>query len=302
MKRKIILAGGSGFLGDILIKHFQSQFQIVVLTRQPNQMRANVHMINWDATTLNGWEKELEGCYAVINLTGKSVNCRYTETNKQEILNSRINSTQVLNQAILSCKEPPVHFINSSTATIYIDSREQKMTEYYGTTGDDFSMTVAKKWEQEFFNTPTPRTRKTVLRTGFVLGKHGGALPTLKTLASLGFGGKQGDGEQLISWIHELDFARAIDFILTEQITEVVNLVAPNPVTNQHFMKSLRQALQIPIGIPIPKCMLQVGACVIGTEPELVLKSRFVYPQVLLSRLFVFQYPTINNALISLMI
>lgn len=300
MKKKIVIAGGTGFLGEGLIHSLKSQFDITVLTRRPSQSINGVHYVHWDAATLTGWEKQLEDCEALINLTGKSVNCRYNKRNKEEITSSRINSTRILNEAILQCKTPLKHFINSSTATIYVDSRTKKNTEYNGEIGNDFSMMVTKKWEAVFFETPTPNTLKTAIRTGFVLGKNGGALPTLKKITQLGFGGKQGDGEQMVSWLHEEDFVRAITFILTEKLIGVINLVSPNPVSNAAFMQQLRTTLRVKFGLPTPTPLLKAGAFVIGTEPELILKSRNVHPQILLDHLFVFKYPLIKAALLSI--
>lgn len=295
-KNKLIIAAGTGFLGNVLIDHFKNEYeQIVILTRNKPKFQNNVRYINWDAKTLTGWEKELENADVIINLTGKSVDCRYTEKNKAEILNSRIESTKILNEAVLQCKNPPKHYLNSSTSTIYIHSEKKKMTEENGDIGNDFSMTVAKKWEEEFFKTKTPNTKKTALRTSIVLGKNGGAFIPLKRLTQFGFGGKQGNGNQFISWIHELDFARAIDFIIQKELEGKINIVSPQPIKNNEFMRKLRTAIKIPFGIPTPKPILKLGAKIIGTESELVLKSRNVIPEILMQNGFQFEYPNIEN-------
>lgn len=296
MKNKLIIAAGTGFLGNVLIDYLKNKYeQIVILTRSEPKFQDNVKYVNWNAKTLNGWEKELENADVLINLTGKSVDCRYTEKNKAEILNSRIESTKVLNEAVLQCKNPPKHWLNSSTSTIYIHSENKQMTEENGDIGNDFSMTVAKKWEEEFFNTKTPNTKKTALRTSIVLGKNGGAFIPLKKLTQFGFGGKQGNGNQFISWIHELDFARAIDFIIQKELEGKINIVSPKPIKNKEFMKELQKAIKIPFGLPTPKLILKLGAKIIGTESELVLKSRNVIPEVLLQNGFEYEYPEIEK-------
>lgn len=294
--KKLIIAAGTGFLGQVLVNYFKNEYtEIVVLTRGKSQLKDNINYVNWDAKTLTGWEKHLENATVLINLAGKSVDCRYTDENKKEILASRVDSTAVLNIAILSCKNPPKHWLNSSTATIYRHSEDKQMTEENGEIGNDFSMHVAKTWEQTFFEVPTKNTLKTALRTSIVLGKKGGAFIPLKRLAQFGLGGKQASGNQFISFVHELDFARAIEFIINENMTGVVNIVSPKPVQNKDFMKQLRKAIGMPIGLPTPLPFLKLGAKIIGTEPELVLKSRNVIPERLLQKGFRFEFDTLEK-------
>lgn len=293
---KIIIAAGTGFLGQVLINYFIEKYdEIVILTRGKSKIEGKIRFTNWDAKTFSGWENELENAAVLINLAGKSVDCRYTQANKREILLSRIESTKILNQAVLQCKNPPKHWLNSSTATIYRFSLNKKMDEVNGEIGNDFSMNVAQSWEKALFKTETPQTLKTALRTSIVLGKNGGAFIPLKRLAQFGFGGKQGKGNQQISWIHERDFARAVDFIIQKKITGVVNVVSPNPIANVDFMKILRKAVGQFVGIPTPFFLLKIGAFLIGTEPELVLKSRNVIPKKLLDNGFQFEYNTLEN-------
>ncbi|MCM0668762.1 TIGR01777 family oxidoreductase [Flavobacterium tyrosinilyticum] len=294
---KLIISAGTGFLGQILVDHFKNKFEeIVILTRGKSQTIDGIKYVNWNARTFSGWEKELENATVLINLAGKSVDCRYTKENKKEILLSRIESTKILNKAVLNCTNPPKHWLNSSTSTIYRFSLDKQMDEVDGEIGNDFSINVALSWEKAFFKTETPNTLKTALRTSIVLGKNGGAFIPLKTLAKVGFGGKQGKGNQFISWIHEEDFANAIDFILQKEITGVINIVSPEPIRNVDFMQELRKAVGFPFGIPINKFFLEIGSFFIRTETELVLKSRNVVPKRLLDNGFGFKFRDIDEA------
>ena len=294
--KKLIIAAGTGFLGQVLVNHFKNKFEeIVILTRGKSQTIDEIKYVNWNAKTFSGWEKELENATVLINLAGKSVDCRYTKENKKEILLSRIESTKVLNKAVLNCKNPPKHWLNSSTSTIYRFSLDKEMDEVNGEIGNDFSINVALSWEKAFFKTETPNTLKTALRTSIVLGKNGGAFIPLKTLAKIGFGGKQGKGNQFVSWIHENDFANAIDFIIQKEITGIINIVSPEPVRNTDFMKKLRKAVGFPFGIPMNKFLLEIGSFFIRTETELVLKSRNVIPKRLLENGFKFKFGNIDE-------
>lgn len=295
--KKLIIAAGTGFLGQVLVRHFKDKFdEIVILTRGKSQIIDEIKYVNWNARTLSGWENELENAAVLINLTGKSVDCRYTEKNKKEILLSRIESTKILNKAVLNCQNPPKHWLNSSTSTIYRFSLDKQMDEADGEIGNNFSINVALSWEKSFFKTETPNTLKTALRTSIVLGKNGGAFIPLKTLAKTGFGGKQGKGNQFVSWIHEEDFANAVDFIIQNEISGVVNVVSPKPIPNSDFMKNLRKALGFPFGIPLNVFLLKIGSFIIRTEPELVLKSRNVIPKRLLENGFIFKFGEIDDA------
>lgn len=295
--KKMVIAAGTGFLGTVLIDFFKESYQeIIVLTRGKSERKNNIQYVHWNAKSLTGWESVLENADVLINLAGKSVDCRYTPENKAAILSSRIDSTRVLNEAVLKCKNPPKHFINSSTATIYRHSEDKQMDEYSGKIGDDFSMNVAKSWEQTFYDVETDKALKTAVRTSIVLGKNGGAFIPLKRLTQLGLGGKVGNGKQFVSWIHELDFARAIAFIIDKKLTGNINVVSSKPERNIDFMRKLRQAVRIPFGIPISKTMLKIGAKIIQTESELVLKSRNVIPKRLTENGFTFEYHDLEKA------
>ncbi|MDQ1167601.1 TIGR01777 family oxidoreductase [Flavobacterium sp. SORGH_AS_0622] len=294
---KLIIAAGTGFLGQVLVNHFKNKFEeIVILTRGKSQITNGIKYVNWNAKTFSGWEKELENAAVLINLAGKSVDCRYTIENKKEILLSRIESTKILNKAVLNCQNPPKHWLNSSTSTIYRFSLDKQMDEVDGEIGNDFSINVALSWEKAFFKTETPKTVKTALRTSIVLGKEGGAFIPLKTLAKIGFGGKQGRGNQFISWIHEEDFANAVDFILQKKIDGIINIVSPKPIRNTDFMQKLRKAVGFPFGIPMSNFFLEIGSFLIRTETELVLKSRNVIPKRLLENGFQFKFGDIDEA------
>lgn len=294
---KLIIAAGTGFLGQVLVNHFKDKFdEIVILTRGKSKTIDRIKYVNWNAKTFTGWENELENATVLINLAGKSVDCRYTKENKKEILLSRIESTKILNKAVLNCKNPPKHWLNSSTSTIYRFSLDKQMDEIDGEIGNDYSINVALSWEKAFFKTETPNTIKTVLRTSIVLGKNGGAFIPIKTLAKFGFGGKQGKGNQFISWIHEEDFANAIEFIIQKEITGIINIVSTEPIRNADFMQKLRKAVRFPFGIPINSFLLEIGSFFIRTETELILKSRNVIPKKLLENGFKFKFGNIDQA------
>jgi uncharacterized protein (TIGR01777 family) len=291
--KTIIIAGGSGFLGQVLEFYFQDRGDLVkILTRQPKKEND----ILWNAKELGTWTKELENADVLINLTGKSVDCRYTPKNKKLIYDSRIDATNILGLALNLCENPPKIWINSSTATIYKHSLIKKMDEETGEIGNDFSMNIVKSWEKTFYEITNPKTRKIAIRTAIVLGKNGGAFIPLKKLTQFGLGGKQASGIQKVSWIHENDFARAVEFIIeNDDLSGSINLSVPEPTDNQSLMKSLRQALNVPIGINHPKWLLEFGAKLIGTETELVLKSRNVVPKRLLDKGFTFEFENIDT-------
>lgn len=336
-KNKIIIAAGTGFIGQALIEYF-SNYEIVVLTRNRNQV-TNKHnqqtsehilttaqqdtgnpigfndtnknqikqelyrirdtrFVSWNAKSLGEWSVEFENAKAVINLTGKSVNCRYNEKNKAEILASRIDSTKIIGEAINACKNPPKIWINAGSATIYPHSLEKQNTERVTEFADDFSVQVCKAWEKTFNEIETPKTRKLFLRITIVLGKKGGVFKTLKSLAKIGLGGNHGDGNQYISWIHEKDLCRSIEFLMhNKNLSGTFNCAAPNPMRNKDFMQIMRKQLKVPFGLPQPKWMLAIGTWFMRTEMELVLKSRNVVPEKLLEEGFKFEYNTVEDTM-----
>jgi uncharacterized protein len=298
---KLIIAGGSGFLGQVLALHFQSQFKdIVILSRTASVSKTNIRTVAWDGRSCGRWLNELNGCDVLINLTGKNVNCRYTKKNKAEILNSRLDSTRILGEAIRTAQNPPKMWIQAGSSTIYNHAHHPN-DEHSNNMGDDFSMTVCKEWERTFWEVNAPLTKKILMRVAIVLGEAGGAWPTLKWLAKVGLGGKQGNGNQMISWIHEHDFARVVDWLSTNgKANGVYNVCSPAVATNQQFMRIVRKAIGVPMGIPSPDWLLNIGAALIRTETELVLKSRYVSPKNLLTEGFQFQYAGLEKAISNL--
>ncbi|WP_379963651.1 TIGR01777 family oxidoreductase [Epilithonimonas sp. UC225_85] len=251
-----------------------------------------------DSKTIVTWKNELENADILINLAGKSVDCRYNEKNKKEIYNSRINSTKALQKAINEFQNPPKIWLNASSATIYVHSETHLNTEKNGIIGDDFSMNICKSWEKEFFNTENQNIRKIALRTSIVLGKNGGAFPKFKQISQLGLGGRQGRGNQMMSWIHIDDFCEAVNFIIeNENLKGAINITAPKPLSNKKMMKQLREKIKMPFGIPSPVWLLEIAAIFIKTETELMLKSRNVYPEILIENGFQFRYDDFEKSL-----
>lgn len=296
---KIIIAGGSGFLGENLEKYFTEKGnQVYILTRNPQRKNE----IYWDAHTIGEWKSSLEKADVLINLTGKSVDCRYNEKNKQEIYSSRIDSTRILQKAVDLCSDKPKVWLNASSATIYVHSEKHLNTEENGVVGDDFSMNICKSWEKEFFKVKNEKIRKVALRTSIVLGKNGGAFPKLKMITKLGLGGKQGRGNQMVSWIHIDDFCKAVEWIIQhETISGVINITAPAPVSNENMMKKLRKKLKVPFGLNAPVWQLEIASVFLNTETELLLKSRNVYPEKLIKNEFQFSYPGFDDAILNLL-
>lgn len=289
MEKKIVIAGGTGFIGTYLTDEFRKLgYKVYVISRSS-------HFLNWKEE--HSIIKALENAEILINLSGKSVDCRYTYKNKWKILTSRTQSTLKLHQLVGKCENPPKLWINSSTATIYRHAEDRPMTESSGEIGTGFSVHVAQCWENAFFSMNHEKTRQIALRIAIVLGDSG-ALKPITALTKIGFGGKQGNGKQKFSWIHIEDVFRIIQFIQqTSSDNQIYNCSAPNPVNNEVFMKTMRHSLNRKIAIPIPTGLLKFGAFFIRTEEELILKSRWVLPEKLLNEGFEFKYLTVENAL-----
>jgi len=288
--KKIVLAGGTGLIGQFLEKKYrQLGYTVIIISRQAQH-------IKWDET--DKVVEALNGADMLVNLAGRSVNCRYNDKNRKLIMNSRTETTKRLGEAILKCDVPPKLWINSSTATIYRHAEDRPMTEETGEIGSGFSVEVAKAWEASFFDFELPNTRQAALRISIVLGEGSGVTDIFKRLALLGAGGKQGKGNQMFSWIHIEDVYRIVRFIEEqEHLSGVFNCASPNPITNKQLMETLRKTLNVPFGIPAPAWLLEIGAVFIRTETELILKSRWVIPDKLMKNGFNFEYDKLDGAL-----
>jgi uncharacterized protein (TIGR01777 family) len=300
---KVIIPGGSGQVGTVLARAFQQRGdEVVVLSRtQSNALPWRV--VKWDGEALGEWDAEVEGADAVINLAGQSVNCRYTAENRRIIIDSRVKSTRAVGQAIAQANNPPRVWLQASTATLYAHRYDAPNDEATGIIGGAepnapdtwrFSIDVVKKWERELNAAATPHTRKVLMRSAIVMSpRQGGPFDMLLRLVRFGLGGRFGDGKEYVSWIHDQDFVRTMDWLIQhEELAGPVNLAAPNPLPNSQFMQTLRKAWGIPFGLPATEWMLELGAFVLRSETELMLKSRRVIPTRLLQSGFTFQFPT----------
>ena len=312
MKNKtIILAGGSGFIGQEMTKYFGKENNLIILTRQVKNERTNrnnytsltdedlenTRFAKWDGKTVADWANELNKADIIINLAGKSVNCRYNEKNKNEIFDSRTDAVNAIGKAISKCIKPPSLWINASSATIYRHAMDRPQDEDTGEFHDDFSVQVCKRWEKTLYEQRTPETRKVALRMAITLGPGGILIPYFNLL-KFGLGGKQASGKQMFSWVHIEDTCRMIEWIYEhEALAGTYNCSSPNPVTNTEFMRIFRKLTGHKIGLPAYKWMLQIGAPIIGTEVELVLKSRWVIPTKILESGFQFKHAFVEGAL-----
>lgn len=282
MNQTIVIFGANGFLGRYLCRYFARRGrEVVAIARNRDGWSGDGMFLPWDGVNQGPWALALEGAEAVINLAGRSVNCRYNPQNRSQILESRVASTQAVGQAVAACRVPPKVWLNSSTATWYRHAEDAPQNDWLGQPGDGFSCDVAQAWEDAFFGCDTPAaTRKVALRTGMVLANEDHSVyDVLRNLAGIGLGGMMGGGNQRVSWIHMEDFLRAIDFIIHDPFLDgCVNVTAPDFPTNRDWMRHFRNAVGMPLGLPAARWMLTVGAWFMRTEPELVLKSRWAEP------------------------
>jgi uncharacterized protein (TIGR01777 family) len=302
----IVIPGGSGQVGTILARHLHAQgHRVTVLAR--NKYTVPWQVIVWDGTSLGDWAATLDGADVLINLSGRSVNCRYTTKNRAEIKESRTATTSLLGVALGQLARPPRLWMNASTATIYRHALDRPMDEATGEIGGKeygvpsawrFSIDVATAWEHSFFSANTPNTRKIALRSAMIMSpEEGGIFDQFLRLVRFRLGGSAGSGKQFVSWIHDTDFLRSIDYLIAHQeLDGPINLAAPNPLTNCEFMQALRQAAGIEIGLPSTRWMLEVATFFHRTETELILKSRRVIPGRLLQSGFNFQFPDWESA------
>jgi uncharacterized protein (TIGR01777 family) len=303
---KIVIPGGSGQVGTILARAFhQRGDEAVVLSRRPADVPWR--QVAWDGETLGGWVAELEGADAVINLAGQSVNCRYTTENRRVLIDSRVNSTRVVGEAIAQVQSPPPVWLQASTATYYAHRYDAANDEVTGIIGGSepnapdtwrFSIDIVEKWERELNDAPTLRTRKVLMRSAIVMSPDaGGPFDILLRLVRFGLGGRAGHGKQFISWIHDQDFVRAVFWLIQhDELDGPINLAAPNPLPNAEFMRTLRAAWGTSVGLPATRWMLELGAFLLRSETELILKSRRVVPGILLESGFSFDFATWNDA------
>ena len=303
---KIVIPGGSGQVGTILARAFHAAgHDVVVLSRRPGVQPWRVAV--WDGKSLGNWQREIDGSDVVINLTGRSVNCRYTAANRKEILDSRVLSTRVIGEAMVRATQPPRVWLQASTATIYAHRYDAANDERSGVLGGDesnapdswrFSIDVARAWEHAFEQASVSGTRKVAMRSAMILSPDaGGIFDTIVGLVRRGLGGSAGDGRQFMSWVHYEDFVAAVRWLIDrDDIDGVVNIASPNPLSNAEFMRLLREAYGVPMGLPSCEWMLELGAVFMRTETELILKSRRVVPGRLLDQGFTFKFPKWKDA------
>ena len=299
---KIIIPGGSGQVGTVLAEAFTNDgHEVVVLSRSAGSRSWGT--VSWDGESLGEWTRELDGADVVINLAGQSVNCRYTPLNRRVIMDSRLRSTRVLGEAISQARKPPRVWLQASTATIYAHRYDAPNDEATGIIGGAepntpdtwrFSIDVATNWERVFDEAETLRTRKVLLRSAIIMSPSaGGPFDLLLRLVRFGLGGTVGDGKQFVSWIHDVDFFRAVSWLIEhDELDGAVNVSAPNPLTNKEFMRDLRRAWGTAVGLPASEWMLELGAFLLRSESELALKSRRVIPTRLVESGFTFHFPT----------
>jgi uncharacterized protein (TIGR01777 family) len=296
--KRIVIAGGSGFIGSALARDFSLRgHAVVVLTRKPQARTDGVREVAWDGQQIGEWISVLDGAEAVINLTGKSINCPHTLQNLGGIISSRIDSVRVLAEAMEHIAVPPSVWVQASAVGFYGDAQDRLCGELEAP-GSGPLADLCCQWEDAFGSQPLPHTRKATLRIGFALGSDGGALPVLASLARLFLGGAAGNGRQYISWIHLVDLVRMFETIVTDQnLSGVFNAVVPNPVTNAEFMRELRRVFHRPWSPPVPKFAVKFGAKLMGGEPSLALTSHRCVPQRMLDAGFEFRFPELAAAL-----
>ncbi|MBO61029.1 MAG: TIGR01777 family protein [Verrucomicrobiales bacterium] len=309
----MVIPGGSGYIGRHITQHFSTKgWEVVVLSRDEDKSLDDARSVWWDGVNLDTWAEELDGANVVVNLAGRTVNCRYNKKNRQQIYDSREFSTQVIGEAIARAKRPPSVWFNASSATLYRHALDRPMDEATGevdpvvpgkpTDKWEFSVDVVNRWEAALFDAATPDTRRIAMRLSMVFGPgRGGVFEAFRNIARLGLGGTQGPGTQYVSWLHVDDFLRMLDWCIEHDNLEGgINMCAPNPIPNREFLKALRDACGAKLGLPAARWMLEIGAFFMRTETELLLKSRRVIPGRLLESGFEFDHPTWPEAIQSI--
>lgn len=301
--KHVLIFGGTGHMGAAIGRHLDPEkYRITTVTRHPRSAKD----VQWDGKTPGPWSQVLDGSDVVINLAGRRVHCRYNEDNLKEMMDSRIDSTNILGEAIAACKNPPPVWLQASTATIYAHTYGAANDEENGVMGGNepgvpkvwnYSIEIAKNWEDALDRAPTPNTRKVPLRTAIMMGiDKESAFDIFSGLTRLGLGGKLGNGRQFVSWVHELDMVRAMEFIIESELAGPVNISSPNPLPQAEYAKGLQRAWGIPFGLPAMPWMIDLGAWVLDGDSELVMKSRRVVPKRLLDAGFKFQFTDWNEA------
>jgi uncharacterized protein len=299
--KKVIIAGGSGFLGRHLARELSDRgYEVVVLSRNAAQRIDGARVIEWDGRTVGSWAGEFEGARGIINLAGKNVNCRYTPGALEEIDKSRVQSVRAVGDSIHRCQRPPEVWVQAGSLAIYGDAGDRWCPEG-APPGDGIPVRTCLRWEQALAETPTPRTRRVLFRISFVLGREMGALGMLAGLTRWFFGGAIGSGRQFISWIHLADMNRLFVAALeNESMSGIYNATSPNPVTNAAFMRELRRVLGRPWCPPMPAWLVPVGCWLLRTEPILALTGRRGEPRRLNEAQFEFKFPDLREALVEL--
>src|SRR5919206_1053797 len=299
---RVVLAGGSGFLGRALVEEFErAGYEPVVLTRRVRSNRLLARQVEWDGQNVGAWARELEGAAVVINLAGRSVECRHTPKHRREIVESRVRSVEGLGRAIQACERPPKVFVQAASLALYGDAG-RRICDERAPVGRGFPAEVCLRWEEAFDSLRLHATRKVLLRIGFVLGRDGGAFPRLARLARLHLGGTLGDGHQYVSWLHVRDFCRLVLWCVErEEAAGVFNATGPCPVTNAEFMCELRCALKRPWSPSLPAWLVRLGALMLRTEAELALTGRRCLPERLVESNFKFIYTNLESALADLL-
>jgi uncharacterized protein (TIGR01777 family) len=295
---RIILAGGSGFIGQSLAGPLvEKGYDVVVLTRSPENTGGPTRQVRWDGRTVEDWGAEVDGAAAVINLAGKSVNCRPTRENHRQIIDSRVNSVKAVATAINQAVRPPRVWVQASSLAIYGNPGD-KICDESTPPGQGPSVDICRQWEGAVKNHPTPATRRVILRIGFVLGRGGGALGTLEKITRFFLGGRVGSGRQYISWLHMADLHNIVlEAIGRDDLSGAYNVCAPRPVTNAQFMRQLRHAIGRPWSPPAPAWAVRLASIPMGTDPDLALSGRRCIPKRLLEQNFEFQFTDLAKAL-----
>ena len=295
-KPTIVIAGGTGFFGNYLINFFKEDYSVIVLTRRESYSENEVEYVNWDGKSVGDWENSIEGAEVLINLSGKSINCKFTKENKSLLLSSRIDSTRVLVKVVGQLKNPPKAFLNASAGSMY-QILDRPNIESDINFNECFLSEMALKWEEEFFKNELPNTRWVAFRISLILGKKGGVYDVLQKLTKLYLGGFVGSGKQIVSWMHIEDAAKAVQFLIDKKsMNGPINFSTSKPDSNANFMKKLRNSLNVSFGFPSPAFGLKLASCVIDIEPSLVLDNVNFIPKRLLDSGFQFKYEKLEDA------